>query len=113
MDGYAGNVRIKMSILKNRKLIKKQLARKFKSRCYVCHRPFGKGFVFHHRFYDGTEPDFNTDQNKYFDHVFAQIRKNPRQFLLLCHAHHYFVEWAKRISDDKFKRFLKARRMSK
>ncbi len=102
-----------MGKLHDRQITKKKLARKFKSRCYVCHKPFGKGFVFHHKWYDGTEPDYKLDQNKYFDHVFEQIRKNPKQFLLLCGVHHYFVEWAKRIADDKFKRFLKARRMSR
>ncbi len=101
-----------MGKLQDRYTKKKKLARKFRSRCYVCHKPFGKGFVFHHKWYDGTEPDFTKDQDAYFEHIFIQIIKNPKQFLLLCKNHHYFVEWSKRIADDKFKRFLKARKMS-
>ena len=91
---------------------KRKLAKKFQSRCYVCRRPFGKGFVFHHKYYDGGEPDFNKDKDLYFEYVFTQIRKNRKQFLLLCKNHHYFVEWGKKIAPDKFRRFLRARKAS-
>lgn len=92
---------------------KKKLARLKRSRCYICHKKFGKGFVFHHLYYSGDEPDFKADKYSYYAHVFKQVRDRPQQFALLCHAHHYFVEWAKRISDDKFRRFVRLRRLSK
>jgi hypothetical protein len=91
---------------------KKELAVKYGSQCYVCRKPFGKGFLFHHKWYDGTEPSYNN-KNEYYEHVFKQIQNNPNQFLLLCKVHHYFVEWGKRISTEKFKRYNKAVRMSK
>jgi hypothetical protein len=90
---------------------KKEYAVLFGYRCYVCRKPFGSGFVYHHLYYDGGEPSYK-DRYRYFDYVFKQIETNPRQFLLLCKNHHYFVEWGKRIADDKFKRFIKARNKS-
>ena len=92
---------------------KKRLATlpSFKSRCFICWKKFKKGFSFHHTWYDGNEPDYKS--TKYFPYVFNQIRKNPRQFLLLCKAHHYFVEWGKSIKNEAmWLRFCKARKMS-
>jgi hypothetical protein len=85
---------------------KRELARKFNSRCYVCHRAFGKGFLFHHIYYDGGEPKQGT--NEYYEYVFNQIETHPEQFYLLCRAHHYFVSWRVSIKNrGLWRRFLK------
>jgi hypothetical protein len=88
---------------------KREYAKKYyNGRCYVCERPFGKGFSFHHLWYDGGEPNRDTHKKDYFEYVFKQIERNPSQFYLLCQAHHYFVEWRKSIKNILlWKRFLK------
>ena len=41
------------------------------------------------------------------------VKKNPKQFLLLCKPHHYFVEWGKKIKDKAmWRRYLTAVRES-
>jgi len=47
---------------------KKSLARLFRSRCFVCHKRFGKGFAYHHLWYDGGEPDY-ANKNEYWHYV--------------------------------------------
>ena len=92
---------------------KKKLARLKRSRCFICHKPFGKGFAFHHKYYDGTEPDY-SDKVIYWTRIFEQIRVSPGQFYLLCKAHHYLIDrYLKRMSDDKFRRVVQVRRESK
>ncbi len=94
---------------------KKNIARKFKSRCYVCHKKFGKYFLFHHLKYIDGEP-YYTDYKSSIDYnlaVIPFIKKDTKRFMLLCRVHHHFLEWAKKLGDDKFKRFIKARRMSR
>lgn len=95
------------------KLLKKTMAKKFKSRCFICHKKFGKGFAFHHKWYDGCEPDYRN-KDAYWSYVADQIRKNPGQFRLLCKAHHYLIDrYLKKMSDSKFRRVCKVRRESK
>ena len=93
--------------------LKKKLARIKRSRCYICHRPFGKGFAFHHVYYDGFEPDYrNTDL--YWNYVSKQITNTPRQFYLLCKPHHYLIDrYLKRMGNDKFRRVVVVRRESR
>jgi len=88
---------------------------RFKGKCYVCWKKFGKYFLFHHLYYIDNEPyhaDYK-DNIEYQMAVLPYVKSNPKQFLLLCRVHHHFLEWGKKIGDDKFKRFCKARRMSK
>lgn len=97
------------------RLEKKLVAKKFKSRCYVCWKKFGKYFLFHHLKYIDGEP-YYTDYKSSIDYNLALlpfIRKEPKRFMLLCRVHHHFLEWGKKLGDDKFKRFCRARRMSR
>ena len=101
----------KASVIKN---TKRNLARLFKSRCFICHKPFGKGFAFHHKWYDGGEPEYKLYNMLYWNYVFNQIRTNPKQFRLLCKAHHYLIDrYLKRMADAKFRRVCQVRRESK
>lgn len=98
-------------------LNKEQVAKKyFKNRCYVCRRKYGKYFQFHHLWYidnDITYHSFN-DTKKYNDALMPLIIQNRKRFLLLCRAHHKYVEWASSIKNkDMWNRFIKARRMTK
>jgi len=72
-------------------------------------------FVFHHLWYNQGEPyhkDYK-DNSDYQLAVLPIVRKNPKQFLLLCRGHHDKVEWGKSLKDEgKWKRFCKARKMS-
>ncbi len=91
---------------------KKKLARLKRSRCYICQKSFGKGFVFHHRYYDGGEPDF-SDKSKYWTYVFKQIKNTPGQFYLLCNPHHHLISTYGKMSDPKWRRVNKVRKDSK
>jgi len=85
-------------------------------RCYVCHRKFGKGFTFHHLYYKeiGREANENTiyTDRDYHERIYAEIRKNPKQFLLVCNKHHYNIEKLKKYTTKKLDRLVKAVRMS-
>ena len=88
---------------------------RFKNRCYVCWKKFGKYFTFHHLFYVEGEP-YHANYKDSTDYQLALlpfVKKNPKQFLLLCKVHHHFVEWGKKIKNEvMWKRFCKARRLS-
>ena len=104
----------KKQILQEGKRIVASLPR-FKSRCFVCRKKFGKYFVFHHIYYVEGEPYHAAfkDSTNYQLAVLPIIEANPIQFLLLCKAHHHFVEWAKSIKNEAmWRRFCKARKMS-
>ena len=98
--------------------IKKYLAKKlYKNRCYVCRKVFGKGFAFHHLWYelnDAIYSKYNGNSNRYHQDLERFIVLNPKRFLLLCKAHHHLVEWGASLKDEsKWKRFCKARSMTK
>ena len=96
-------------------LVKRQVAKLFSSRCFVCHRRFGKGFTFHHKYYipeEKTYKDFK-DPLDYQLYIIDIVRNNPTQFLLLCHRHHYSVENLKKFGALTLLRLLKAVKMSK
>jgi len=88
-------------------------SRLYGERCYVCHRRFGKGFTFHHKYYisDGTQATIYTDKD-YHKHIYKEIRKNPKQFLLVCNKHHYNIEKLKKYDTKKLDRLIKAVKMS-
>lgn len=108
---------IKLSGFKTGKDIKQYLAKKyFQNRCYVCHKKFGKYFAFHHLWYELEDARYYMYKgtNQYHKELEKFIILNPKRFLLLCKAHHHLVEWSASIKDDsKWKRFCKARGMTK
>ncbi len=88
---------------------------RFKNRCFVCWKKFGRGFTFHHLWYRDDEPYYSNfkDSTKYQLALLPYVKKRPTQFLLLCKVHHHFVEWGKKIKNEAmWKRFCLARRMS-
>jgi hypothetical protein len=99
------------------KEIKKRLAKKYyNNRCYVCHKKFGKYFAFHHLWYEESDAIYKNFKNSNTYHVELErfITLNPKRFLLLCKAHHHLVEWGASMKDQaKWKRFVKARSLTK
>lgn len=95
---------------------KQKLAKlpRFKFRCYVCHRNFGKGFTFHHLWYVSGEPTYRDFKSSvdYQLAVLPYVERNPKQFLLLCHKHHHALENLKRFGRATRKRLLRAVSMS-
>ena len=88
---------------------------RFHNRCFVCWKKFGIGFHFHHLWYVDGEPMYRDYSNStdYRIAVMPYIRKNPKQFLLLCTAHHRMVEWLEKMGDVKFRRLCRARRITR
>lgn len=88
--------------------LKKETAKLFGFRCFVCLKRFGKGFLFHHKWYIEGEPVYKNfkDPLDYQLAVIPIVKKTPKQFYLLCHAHHHAVETLKRFKIDKYKRLL-------
>jgi len=74
---------------------KKRLANSlFKGQCYVCRKPFGKGFAFHHIEYDParrTHKDFpNTiEYNRY---LIPEVIMYPERFYCLCKGCHAKID---------------------
>ena len=106
-----------LSGFKTGKEIKKfWAAKKYKNRCYVCWKKFGKGFAFHHLWYEVNDARYKQFKNSdlYHRELERFISHNPKRFILLCKAHHHLVEWGASLKDEKkWKRFCKARRMTK
>ena len=98
-------------------LSKEIVAKKyFKNRCYVCHKKYGKYFLFHHLWYIENDVIYKHYKNTitYNEALMPLVIKNKKRFLLLCRAHHKYVEWASSIKNkDMWKRFIKARTMTK
>ena len=96
----------------NLREIKSALAkhRRFKNRCYVCRKPFGKGFAFHHVYYIQNDVKYSDFKTSLAYHVALEplIKSNPSRFLLLCKAHHHLVEWGNSLNEPAFKRFVLA-----
>ena len=89
---------------------KRRLAKLYKSECYICHKKFGKGFLFHHiRYVEGerTHSDFK-DSDTYNEYLCPIIEGRPKGFLLLCRNHHHILEWLKRLLPDKRQRLYRA-----
>lgn len=98
----------KKEILRNRK--KKIAVRYFHNRCFVCHRSFGKYFVFHHKFYVTGEPVYSNYKSsiEYQLALLPFVEKNPDQFYLLCKKHHKLVEILKPFKRDRLERLFEA-----
>lgn len=87
----------------------------FDLKCYVCHRKFGKYFVFHHKTYingDKIYSDFK-DTYAYNEYVLPVIRNDPNRFALLCKKHHKVVEMLKMFKPENFDRLVKVVKESK
>ena len=90
---------------------KLELAPLFHSRCHGCRKKFGKGFLFHHKYYfdNGT---VYSDKD-YHEKIYDEIKEKPEQFLLLCTKCHFIIENWKRYEKKKFRRLVKAVEMSR
>ena len=97
--------------------IKTELAKLYKSRCYVCHKKFGKRFAFHHLWYidnDVIHRNYKGNSEKYHKDLKPLILDNPKRFMLLCNTHHHYITWGAKFKDiKKWNRYLKAVRMSR
>ncbi len=81
----------------------------FDLKCAVCHRKYGKYFVFHHKTYlnsDKIYSDFK-DTYAYNEYVLPIIKKDPNRFALLCKKHHTSVERLKMFTKENFERLIK------
>lgn len=94
---------------------KRATAKIYGSKCFVCLKPFGKGFAFHHLWYLPNEKiykDFKTGA-EYEKHVIKEILNNPKRFILLCKKHHSAVEIMKRYKPETMERLYSAVTMSR
>lgn len=81
----------------------------FDLKCAVCHRKYGKYFVFHHKTYlnsDKIYSDFK-DTYAYNEYVLPIIKKDPNRFALLCKKHHVSVERLKMFTKENYERLIK------
>ena len=89
----------------------------FEGRCYVCRKPFGNGFAFHHNEYDPnrkTHKDFkNTiDYNRY---VLPEVIAHAERFYLLCKICHARIDQPRygylgHITKDRLERLFEVAR---
>ena len=87
----------------------------FDLKCAVCHRKYGKYFVFHHKRYlnsDKIYSDFK-DTYAYNEYVLPIVRKDPNRFALLCKKHHTSVERLKMFTKENFERLIKVAKESR
>lgn len=87
----------------------------FDLKCAVCHRKYGKYFVFHHKRYitgDKIYSDFKHT-HAYNEYVLPIIKKDPNRFALLCKKHHKVVEMLKMFKDENFERLIKVTKESR
>lgn len=90
---------------------KEACAKLYGSRCFVCHKKFGKRFTFHHKDYEEITT-FYTDRD-YHEKLYKDIRATPAKFLLLCNRHHYSIESLKKYNPKTLDRLIKAVKMSR
>lgn len=89
--------------------------KQFKGVCFVCHKKFGKRFLFHHLTYiegEKTYRDF-TNSEDYQRYILPIVEANPQRFMLLCHKHHSVLEKLKRFKEENLNRLIKAVKMTK
>lgn len=91
-------------------------AQKYELRCFVCRRPYGPRFQFHHMEYPKewkTYRDFKTNA-AYNAYIMPRIMERPDVFLLLCKPCHELVSAVQRVRGrEKFERLLDACRRSR
>jgi hypothetical protein len=102
--------------------IKKKIAKlpQFKSKCYVCGCKISKrGMTFHHLWYIFNDviyknyPKNSEGQLQYYKELEPLIREMPKRFLYVCNTDHIAIERMNRYGDAKFKRLVKARKLTK
>lgn len=94
--------------------LKKEAAELFDSECFVCHKKYGRGFLFHHLKYifgEHTYRDFE-DTVKYNLYIIPIVIKNQYRFLLLCKKCHTTLERLKQRGRANLLRLLIALWMS-
>lgn len=97
--------------------LKKEVAYlpQFDGKCYVCHKKFGKYFLFHHKSYVTGEKVYRDFSNTiaYNAYILPLIKKDPNRFTLLCRKHHNVIEKLKKFAPDKLERIFKVVKESK
>jgi len=80
--------------------------RLFNSRCFVCHKKFGKGFGWHHIKYKKNEKIYSNFKSSltYQLYILPIIEMRPDDFRLLCRGHHRLTEILKRFKPERFER---------
>jgi hypothetical protein len=86
----------------------------FDLKCRVCHKKYGKNFLFHHKKYHTGEKVYKDFPNTYLYNLYVLpiVANDPNRFRLLCGAHHNLVEKLKRFKSDKFERLVEVVRES-
>jgi len=81
----------------------------FDLKCGVCHKKFGKYFVFHHKRYLTGDKIYSAfkDSYSYNEYVLPIIKSDPDRFSLLCRKHHRVVEMMKMFKPETFNRLVK------
>jgi hypothetical protein len=99
----------------------------FQSRCWICKGKYNlnESFVIHHKKYlvsDKIYSDFKKENSKgklvpdklsYYKYLIPIIKNDSKRFLLLHHKCHYSLGFICRFGEEKLKRLLLARKMSK
>lgn len=80
----------------------------FDLKCYVCHKKFGKWFVFHHKRYLTSDKIYSNfkDSYAYNEYVLPVIKSDPNRFTLLCRKHHKMVEILKSFKPERLDRLI-------
>lgn len=91
--------------------IRLETAHIYNNRCFICRRNVGNGkrFLYHHLWYgDGDKKysNFKNDRLGYAEYIRDRIRKNPKQFKLLCVGCHQSITLRGKWSKDKLERFV-------
>ncbi|MGI0022529.1 MAG: hypothetical protein ACRD9Q_06685 [Nitrososphaeraceae archaeon] len=88
--------------------MKREAAEIYGSICEICHKKYGRGFLFHHLNYvfgEYTYRDFE-DTVKYNLYVIPIVLKNPKRFILLCKKCHTTVTRLKQREKNNLLRLL-------
>jgi len=91
--------------------LKRETAELFGGVCFICNKPFGRSFLYHHlnyRFNERTYRDFEGDTVKYNLYILPIVRKEPDRFLLLCGRHHTVLSRLKKFGKLNLLRLLLA-----
>lgn len=79
------------SVLQEKKRVAEEL---FEDRCFICRKPYGKGFAFHHEIYDESRKTHSDFPNTiaYNRYVLPEIIASPERFWLLCKICHAKID---------------------
>ena len=87
----------------------------FDLKCEVCHRKYGKYFVFHHKWYLDSDKIYSDFKHTYAynEYVLPIVKKDPNRFALLCKKHHKVVEILKMFKKENFERLIRVTKESR